>query len=128
MSRRVSLLLAILLLLPISSVAAQSVSVTDNSPPEVLLAFIDTNQNPVPQRLVNQYADLLDTLNPRCTERRSMISDMAVRATQLLEDDYGTSVSVRFFLRQLRDATEGIPRRECSELVAALIVMIGEDG
>lgn len=102
------------------------VEVTDNSPPEVQLVFIDTNRNPVPDRLVDVYAGLLDTLEARCVEDRRKVADMAVRATQLIERDYGRDVSTRRYLEELDAATQGRGESTCSELLAVLIPMIGE--
>lgn len=128
--RRLLAVLASLLLVGLTPQVAvgQGVPVTENAAPEVQLAFIDSNQNPVPNRLVAQYASLLNTLERRCEQDRRMVSDMTVQATQSLEEDYGKDFSNLSFLRQLRDATEGVGVQDCAEIGATLIVMIGEGG
>lgn len=124
--RRFVLVLAALALFTAPHALGAQVEVTDNSPPEVQLAFIDTNRNPVPDRLVEVYEGLLDTLETRCVEGRTKVADMAVRATQLIERDYGSDVSTRRFLEELDAATQGRGESTCSELLTVLIPMIGE--
>lgn len=119
-----SLVVLILLGSP-NLLVGQGIEVRDNSPPAVLLAFIDTNQDPVPRSLEAVYDDLLDSTDSNCPEGRQKISDMAVKTTQFLEEDYGKDVSARRVLEELKAASEGGSPRPCSELLSALTVMIG---
>src|SRR6476620_5176212 len=86
---------------------AAMVEVTEQSPTDVKLAFIDTGQMTLPASVVKRYTTLLDTLNGRCTEDRTLIADMAVRATELIKKDSGQVVKVRTILEQMVAATRG---------------------
>ena len=115
-----------LLLLSSSTSAAQEVRVTENSPPEVLLAFIDTNQMTLPADLVRQYASLLNRLDARCEEERKLIGDQAVKATQILKEDKDVDLTVLQMLRAWDNAVPSGRDQRCSSILATLMVIIGE--
>ncbi len=106
--------------------AAQEIRVTENSPPEVLLAFIDTNQMTLPADLVRQYASLLNRLDARCEEERKLIGDKAVKATQILKEDKDVDLTVLQMLRAWDNAVpSGRDQGGCGSILAVLMVMIG---
>lgn len=71
------------------------------------------------------YDRLLNTLRQRCMESRRKIGDIAVRSTQLIERDYGKSVTARRMLEEMELATQGFTDRSCASITATLIPMIG---
>ena len=114
---RCALLLTLLTVLLVSPVETQST--------EALLAQIDENGRTPSAAAVRRYGRLLDTLDSRCTDRRSMLGDMAVRATQLVKEDSGKTVKVLEVLEGMVEGTAGLRSVECAQYFAALIVLIG---
>ncbi len=56
-----------------------------------------------------------------------MISDMAVRATQLIRDDYGVDVKVLALLQGLDRATSSLSSgTDCVPILATLIPLMGQ--
>lgn len=90
------------------------------------LARIDLGERSPSSQQVQPYRRLLGTLEGRCTEERTMIGDMATRATQLIEENYDRSVTTRRVLEELESATRGLAPTDCSSILAPLITMIGE--
>ena len=104
------------------------VTVTTSSPPEVLLPFIDTGQRQIAPGLIRLYSGLLDQLDDRCVQDRTMISDQSVRATQIIEQEARPKVSNESFLKEWLEAVRGLPldpHRDCTPIAAALMAAIG---
>lgn len=104
--------------------ASQTIVVTKESPVEAKLALIDTGSAAVQTSLVRRYATLLDTLAGRCDEDRTMVSDMAVRSTEMIKEQSGRQVKVRTILEETVAATVGQRSVKCSSIMAAVAVMI----
>ena len=111
-----------------SPVRPTDVRVTEGSPMEAVLASIDEGSPVVPRSVVTVYANFLNRIDARCTQSRTDIGDMAARATELIEDNYGREVKILTVLRELDKATSPPvePGLNCSEVLAALVVLIGQ--
>ena len=107
------------------------VTLTDNSPPEVTLLFLDTGRREFPPGQVGLYTDLLDALDARCEQDRTMISDQSVRATQILEQEWQPGkrrINNVTFLREWLEAVRALPidpDRDCTPIAATLVAMLG---
>ncbi len=93
--------------------------------PEYQLAVIDAGGFvPLDDPSIGTYAGLLDSLDVKCSEERSLIGDQAVRATQLLAEE-GIAVSA---LEALQGIDESIPEESpgfsCAEVAAAWITLL----
>ena len=93
--------------------------------PEYQLAVIDAGGFvPLDDPSIGTYAGLLDSLDAKCSEERSLIGDQAVRATQLLAEE-GISITV---LTGLQGMDASIPEEsttvDCAEIAAAWITLI----
>ena len=92
---------------------------------EYKLASIDAGEElSVDDPSIGTYAGLLDSLDDKCNEERSLIGDQAVRATQLLADE-GISVTI---LEALRGIDGSIPEDytivSCAEIGAVWIALV----
>jgi hypothetical protein len=122
---RATLALVVAALLAPCVTQAQTTRVTSSSPPEAKLVAIDRGTSVVATSEIRDYGTLLDSLARKCPEGRSFIGDIAVRATQLLEERR-VPFSVK---RMLVAMDEAIPREaakqvKCTEVASALVVMI----
>jgi hypothetical protein len=90
------------------------------------LARIDLQVRSPSADQVQPYRRLLNTLEGRCTEERTLIGDMATRSTQLFEENYSRKVTTRHVLEELEVATRGLGRMDCASVLATLMVMIGQ--
>ena len=93
--------------------------------PEYQLAVIDAGGFvPLDDPSIGTYAGLLDSLDAKCSEERSLIGDQAVRATQLLAEE-GIRITV---LTGLQGMDASIPEEsttvDCAEIAAAWITLI----
>ena len=93
--------------------------------PEYQLAVIDAGGFvPLNDPSIGTYAGLLDSLEAKCSEERSLIGDQAVRATQLLAEE-GIRITV---LTGLQGMDASIPEESttlnCAEIAAAWITLI----
>ncbi len=81
--------------------------------------FVDPNDPSI-----DSYAALLDSLETKCEEERTLISDQAVRATQLLADEGVTMTA----LEVLQGIDGSIPDESgtfsCAEVAAAWITLV----
>ncbi len=104
------------------------VRVDEGSPMEVTLASIDQHSPVVSRQLVGRYAALLDRLNGRCPESRTMIGDMAARTKELVASNYGRDVTIMKVLQEVDVATappvDSGPT--CSEVFALIAILLGE--
>ena len=93
--------------------------------PEYLLASIDAGEPlSVDDPSIGTYARLLDSLDEKCEEERSLIGDQAVRATELLADA-GIRVTALEGLQGIDGSIpEESPTLNCSEVAAAWIVLV----
>ena len=109
---------------------AQTVTVTNNSPPEVILLFLDTGEREFPAGQVRLYTNLLDALDARCVQDRTRISDYSITATRTIEQDQrpGTRrINNVTFLREWLEALRALPaesNRDCVPIVATLVAML----
>ena len=109
---------------------AQTVTLTNNSPPEVTLLFLDTGEREFPAGQVRPYTNLLDALDARCEQDRTMISDQSVMATRIIEQDQrpGTRrINNVTFLREWLEAVRALPEdpnRDCASIAATLMAML----
>ena len=94
---------------------------------ETLLARIDSNERTPSTTVVRRYGRLLDRLDLRCTEERSMLGDMAVRATQLVNEESGNSVTVLEVLEGVISATQGLSSSACTQYFAIVAFSMGAD-
>jgi hypothetical protein len=94
---------------------------------ETLLARIDSNERTPSTTVVRRYGRLLDRLDLRCTEERSMLGDMAVRATQLVNEESGNSVTVLEVLEGVLYATQGLSSSACTQYFAIVAFSMGAD-
>ncbi len=102
-------------------------TVTSDSPPELLLPFIDTGEREIAFEIRRLYAGLLDALDARCVQDRMMISDQSVRATQIIEQEGRPKISNVTFLREWLEAVRALPvdpNRDCTPIAAALMAAI----
>jgi len=106
------------------------VTLTNNSPPEVTLLFLDTGEREFPAGQVRLYTNLLDALDARCEQDRTMISDQSVMATRIIEQDQrpGTRrINNVTFLREWLEAVRALPadiNRDCVPIAATLMAML----
>ena len=93
--------------------------------PEYLLASIDAGEPlSVDDPSIGTYARLLDSLDEKCEEERSLIGDEAVQATELLADE-GISITVLTGLRVMDGSIpEESPTLNCAEVAAAWITTL----
>ena len=109
---------------------AQTVTVTNNSPPEVILLFLDTGKREFPLGQVRLYTNLLDALDARCVQDRTRISDYSITATRTIEQDQrpGTRrINNVTFLREWLEAVRALPLdpdRDCTSIAATLMAML----
>jgi len=107
------------------------VTLTNSSPPEVTLLFLDTGRREFPPGQVGLYTNLLDALDARCVQDRTMISDQSVMATRIIEQDQrpGTRrINNVTFLREWLEAVRALPEdpdRDCTPIAATLMAMLG---
>jgi len=125
---RASILVSVLAiaLLPDQSLA-QRVRVTGSSPSEAKLAAIDEATTVVSVGLIRQYASLLNRLDPKCKEDRTLVGDIAAKGVELLREEKGVRTSILKFLQAMDDSIpeEGASLNlSCAEVAAALVVMI----
>lgn len=92
---------------------------------EYKLAVIDAGGFvPLDDPSIGTYARLLDSLDGKCSEERSLIGDQAVVATQLLADE-GIIVSTLEALQGIDESIpEELPGLTCAEIAAAWVVLI----
>ncbi len=106
------------------------VTFTNDSPPEVILLFLDTGKREFPLGQVRLYTNLLDALDARCEQDRTMISDQSVMATRIIEQDQrpGTRrINNVTFLREWLEAVRALPLdpdRDCTSIAATLMAML----
>ncbi len=93
--------------------------------PEYLLASIDAGEPlSVDDPSISTYARLLDSLDEKCEEERSLIGDQAVLATELLADE-GLSITVLEGLQGMDGSIpEESPTLYCAEIAAACITLV----
>ncbi len=93
--------------------------------PEYQLAVIDAGGFvPLDDPSIGTYAGLLDSLERKCSEERSLIGDQAVVATQLLADE-GIIVSILEALQGIDDSIpEESPVLTCAEIAAAWVTLV----
>ena len=109
-----------------ASPAAQTVTVTDASPPEARLAALDAHSKTVQQSAIGEYAHLLDGLDRKCKEDRDRIGDVAVKGVQLLAEKK-VAMTHKKFLQAMNDS---MPKGSealnlgCAEIAAFLVTMI----
>jgi len=97
---------------------------------EYKLAVIDeggfvSTDDPV----IDRYATALDNAESVCPESRTMLSDIAVRAVQLLDENVpGHTEDALSMLRAIHQAASGGQGLgvECTEIAATIIVLIQE--
>ena len=106
---------------------AQTARVTSRSSVDMQAAMIDQGSPVVPPIVVARYTSVLDRLDRQCSQDRTMISDMAVRATQFIRDDYGVDVKVLAMLQGLDRAASSRPSgTDCAPILATLIPLMGQ--
>ncbi len=93
--------------------------------PEYQLAVIDAGGFvPLDDPSIDTYAGLLDSLDAKCSEERSLIGDQAVRATQLLAEE-GIAVSALEALQGIDGSIpEESPLLSCAEVGALWIALV----
>ena len=93
--------------------------------PEYQFAVIDAGGFvPLDDPSIGTYASLLDSLDGKCSEERSLIGDQAVVAAQLLADA-GIVVSILEALQGIDDSIpEESPVQTCAEIAAALLTLV----
>lgn len=95
---------------------------------EYQLAVVDTGgfvatDDPV----IDRYATALDNAESVCPEGRTMLSDIAVRSVQILDENVpGHNENALSMLRAIHEAASGGQGLgvECTEIAATLIVLI----
>ncbi len=109
---------------PNSTSAARTPAPQENV--EDLVARIDHGPG-ASREVVAQSGNLLTTLDSRCGQDRMMVSDIAVKGSQLVKQDYGRTVTVFEFLRELEKATRSLlgPATDCASVAAPLVVLLG---
>lgn len=106
---------------------ARTVTATSRSSVDMQAAMIDQGSPVVPTIVVARYTSVLDRLDRRCSQNRTMISDMAVQATQFIRDDFGGDVKILAMLQGLDRATSSLPSgTDCAPIVARLIPLMGQ--
>jgi hypothetical protein len=109
-----------------ASPEAQTIMVTDASPPEAKLAALDAHSKTVHQSAIGEYARLLDGLDRKCKEDRDRIRDITVKGVQLLAEKK-VAMTHKTFLQAMNDSMpEGSETRNlgCAEIAAFLVTMI----
>ena len=79
--------------------------------------------------VIDSYATALDNAESVCPEHRTMLSDIAVRSVQLLDENVpGHTENALSMLRAIHDAASGGEQLgvECTEIAATIIVLIQE--
>ena len=79
--------------------------------------------------VIDRYAEALDNAEAVCPESRTMLSDIAVRAVQLLNENVpGHSENALSMLQAIHQAASGNEDLgvECTEIAASIIVLIEE--
>ena len=93
--------------------------------PEYLLAAIDKGSLNVSDPEVAPYERVLDRLEPKCTENRELIGDMAVRSLELLADEGVVSETT---LTMMEAVDLSIPadlgEQPCADIYATLLVLM----
>ncbi len=117
-----------LLLISASTLSGQNVTVTDSSPIEAKLAGIDRGSIVVPQSVVREYGRLLDRAHGRCTQSRTFVADMVVKATQILKKDYNKTFTIREILQAfdvMMSEAGFSQRQDCGPLITLLVITLG---
>ena len=83
--------------------AAQTVTVTDASPPEAKLAALDAQSKTVQHSAIREYTRLLDGLDRKCKEDRDRIGDITVKGVQLLAQK-NVAMTHKQFLQAMNDS------------------------
>ena len=92
---------------------------------EYQLAVLDAGGFvPLDDPVIDTYANLLDSIDPKCEEDRTLIGDQALTATQLLADE-GISVTILEALQGMDGSIpEGSVTLSCAEIAAAWVVLV----
>jgi hypothetical protein len=98
---------------------------TENDP-EYKLASIDAGfPLDVSDPVIDNYADVLDSLSQKCKEGPTTLGDMAVVARDLLKKK-GVSLSLLKVLQSVdKSIPKAAPRMPCADIFASLVVLIG---
>src|SRR5687767_3158567 len=95
---------------------------------EYQLAVIDEAIAPgdVDDPTIDKYATALDKLQRKCKDERRRIADMAVRSTEILQEDTGTKPTT---LEMLRSAEKAIPKnfpgkQPCADIFTSLVLLM----
>jgi hypothetical protein len=106
---------------------AADVEVTTSSPPEAKLASLDAHTTTIPESTVRTYGSVLDQLDPKCTEDRERIGDIATKGVELLQGRKGVKMSYLKFLQAMNDSippgTESL-NLKCAEIASILVTSI----
>lgn len=125
MSKGTPLLGLLAVLVVSSALPAQKVEVTDNSPVAWKLASIDHESTFLDRNLLQRYEYTLEQTVEKCQEGRQQVADMALKATQILEEEKG--VEMRAY-RMLQSADDAVPPsaapQKCSDIFALLVTQI----
>lgn len=88
------------------------------------LAIIDGDYNSSASTIA-KYAKELDELENYCSDKREMISDMTVKAKQILKNNEGIEISAITLLKEFNDAIPSGAKPgqygECSSILAGLM-------
>ena len=74
----------------------------------------------------SDYTVLLDSLTERCDQSRTHIGDMAVKAQQLIREEFQRDVTIRSVLLGLSAATANQTGVDCAGVLAPLMVLLGK--
>lgn len=92
--------------------------------PEFLLAAIDKGSVSVSDAEVRPYEQVLDRLELKCTQSRSMIGDMAVRSVELLEEQGLVGETNLTMMEAVDLAIPDGMEMDCAEIYAAIITIM----
>jgi flagellum-specific peptidoglycan hydrolase FlgJ len=96
----------------------------DDPSMEFKLAAIDTSDRNPPDSTVAAYGAALDAAEPKCQQGRDEVGDMAVRATQLAEEN-GMQASVMDMLQGVNEAVpDDLAPMDCAEILSSILVIM----
>jgi hypothetical protein len=109
-----------------AEVAEEPAEASDEPSTEFQLAAIDTSDNNPPDSTVAAYGSALDAAEGKCRQGRDEVADMAVRATQLA-DENGMQASVMDMLEGVSGAVpEDLAPMDCAEILSSILVLMQE--
>lgn len=110
-----------------SAASQESIEVSSDSPPSVLLAFYDMGTVRIPADTAEKYESKLDRLSTTCRDSPSSLAGSVRAGAELLRNHASRTVSTYELLERLRNSVGGPlnAQPQCSDLLASIVMTLG---